>query len=74
MSPICILFQIVAAINIAAVEEGSLQTATIDLTPALSRPTGEGVFGMDDFHVVPYFSLGRGGTRPYRRFPGHAGD
>jgi len=40
------LFQIVAAINDAGVEEGSLQTATIARTPALSRPTGEG----DVFH------------------------
>ena len=69
------LFQIVAAINDAGVEEGSLQTATIALTPALSRPSGEGVFGMDDFHVVPDFSLGRRGTRPYQNgFLGHAGD
>jgi hypothetical protein len=39
------LFQIVAAVDDAGVEEGggSLQTATIALTPALSRPTGEGV-------------------------------
>jgi hypothetical protein len=29
-------------------------------------------FGRDDFHVVPDFSLGRGGTRPYRRFLCHA--
>jgi hypothetical protein len=30
--------------------------------------------GRDDFHVVPDFSLGRCGTRPYRRFLAHAGD
>src|ERR1017187_4399852 len=35
------LFQIVAAVNDAGVEEGRWTT----LTPALSRPTGEGVFG-----------------------------
>jgi hypothetical protein len=34
------LFQIIAAINDAGVEEGGWAT----LTPALSRPTGEGVF------------------------------
>jgi hypothetical protein len=34
------LFQIVAAINDAGVEEAAGTT----LTPALSRPTGEGVF------------------------------
>ena len=50
------LFQIVAAINDAGVEEGGgflpqrhrgtevLRTATIALTPDLSRPTGEGDF------------------------------
>src|SRR5665213_430615 len=50
------LFQIIAAINDAGVEEGGgflpqrhrgtevLRTATIALTPALSRRTGEGVF------------------------------
>ena len=35
------LFQFVTAVNDAGVEEGRLTT----LAPALSRPTGEGVFG-----------------------------
>ena len=39
------LFQIVAAINHAGVEEGRRTT----LTPALSRPTGEGVFVSGNF-------------------------
>jgi len=65
------LFQIVAAIHDAGVEEGAWTT----LTPALSRPMGEGVFGGARLRRALTDGFGLKGLSPHQSsFLGHAGD